>query len=158
MNPYLPAFIAALIVAPAAAQQGPGAMSATPSMGDAHMPNTNMGMDSFAGVPVRNGDHGQTTAEYHALAEQGRAEAKVWATRASQGPIPETFGPQIRERLKSDLSIWREEYSVKGSDFKAMTAQWLVEPGKLSATQWAQQRAAWFEARDAWVAAHGGKR
>lgn len=159
MRAFVPGLIAAAIAVPAAAQQGGlQAQSPSPSIGSANLPAANLGMDSFSGAPMRSGDHGPSSAEYRARAEQNRAEAKAWADRAKQGPIAESYAAQIRDHLKNDLVDWREGYSVRGADYRAMVQQWLVDTDKLNAVQWAQQRAAWFDARDAWIAAHGGKR
>jgi hypothetical protein len=158
MKAYPLALMAAIIAVPAAAQQGGlQAQSPTPGVGDTHVPAANLGMDSFSG-PVVRGDHATSTSMLEAYTRQSRIEAQLWAKRASQGPIPETFAPQIRERLRSDLDAWRDEYSIRASDYRTMVAHWLVDSDKLTAAQWAQQRAAWFNARDAWVAAQGGKR
>jgi len=41
---------------------------------------------------------------------------------------------------------------VSGPEWRAIRGAWLVERHALTAGEWAERRALWFQARDAWIA------
>ena len=90
-------------------------------------------------------------AEYRSTTEVHKTNAAQVADLARQGTLPAGIGSRIRDALQSDLELWHQALQVSGRDWKAMRDKWLVPVNSLNDQQWAQQRAAWFAARDAWI-------
>jgi len=117
--------------------------------------DTGMGGGSLGGG-IRNGDTFRlTNAQYQRTTALSRREAKDAAARVKAGLVPpDSEAGRIRGKLRRDLAVWRDQFEVSGKAYRAMRQRWLVDTDRLTAAQWAQQRADWFDARDAWVAAN----
>ena len=84
-----------------------------------------------------------------------RSQAEEYAAAARNGvPLPANAAETLRHELAADIEQWRAEFHVGRKDAQAMRDRWLVERDSLSAVQWAQRRVEWWDARDAWAAAH----
>jgi hypothetical protein len=93
----------------------------------------------------------QAMADYRKQTEPHRQNALQVAALARDNSLPPGSGARIRDALESDLTFWRNSLPVNARDWNAMNKQWLVPVSSLTDQQWAQQRAAWFSARDAWL-------
>jgi hypothetical protein len=84
-----------------------------------------------------------------------RSQAEQYAAAARNGvPLPANAAETLRRELAADIEQWRAEFHVGRKDAQAMRDRWLVETDSLSAVQWAERRVEWWDARDAWAAAH----
>lgn len=84
---------------------------------------------------------------------QHRAVALALADRARKGvALPSNAAERIRIALEVDLKAWRNYFQVSNAEWKATQTLWLAELNSLTAAQWAERRASWFTARDAWLA------
>jgi hypothetical protein len=91
--------------------------------------------------------------QFQALAEERRAHAMKLAELARNGAVfPPDTAPKIRSALAEEINHWRDEFQVGRREWQAMRDQWLAERGTMSPQDWALRRAAWFEARDTWIA------
>lgn len=82
-----------------------------------------------------------------------REQAEQYAAAARSGvPLPADAAGTLRKELEADIAQWRAEFRVGRGEEQAMRAQWLVARDSLTAVQWAQRRADWWAARDAWIA------
>ena len=84
---------------------------------------------------------------YWAKVSDRRAEAKAIAASA-----PAASAEQVRAALKADMESWRNSFAVGKAEWKAHVEQWLPDAASMSAAQWAQRRASWFDTREAWIA------
>jgi len=109
---------------------------------------------TIADVTARNGAEKSLDSKIHALAEERKGDAHHLAGIAKHAEVPPEYAAKLREALDGDMQLWREEYHPSGADWKIMHKQWLVDAKSLTAGQWAQQRADWYDARDAWIAVH----
>ena len=90
---------------------------------------------------------------YLARSERHRAQALALARLARCGAaFPPGAAERLREALRFDLHSWRDAFQVSGPEWQAIRDAWLVERHALTAGEWAQRRAFWFQARDAWIA------
>jgi hypothetical protein len=133
---------------------GKPSLTGFPSIGS----DTGIGGGSLGGGGVRSGDGFRlSNAQYQRKAALGRREAQAAADRVRAGAtLDADEGPRIRGKLRHDLSVWRDQFRVSDEAYLNMRKQWLVDADRLTAAQWAQQRADWFAARDAWVLANRG--
>lgn len=90
-------------------------------------------------------------AAYRKATDLHRQNALQIAEQARTNPLPPGSGARIRDALDADLTLWYNSVPVSKRDWDAMRKQWLVPVASLSDQQWAQQRAGWFTARDAWL-------
>lgn len=90
-------------------------------------------------------------AEYRRETDLHRLNALQIAEQARTSALPVGTGARIREALEADLTLWHDSLPVNARDWDSMRKQWLVPVGSLTDQQWAQQRANWFAARDAWL-------
>jgi hypothetical protein len=87
-----------------------------------------------------------------------RVEAFWSAMAASRAAASAAAGDQTagaadhRAALKADMEAWRDFWAVRQSEWNAHVQQWLPDTASLTARQWAQRRASWFDTRDAWIA------
>ena len=96
---------------------------------------------------------GQAKPQLAPQAEQRKADAIALAEKVKNGAVvPTEYASKLREAIDGDLTLWREQFGVSGSEFKAMRKEWLAEKPERSASEWAVRRADWFAARDAWIA------
>ena len=110
---------------------------------------------SMADVTAGRGPDGigQAKPELAPQAEQRKADAIELADKVRKGAVvPTEFGPKLREAIDGDLTLWREQFGVSSSEFKAMRKEWLAAKPERTASEWAVRRADWFAARDAWIA------
>lgn len=89
--------------------------------------------------------------KYRAETAAQRQNALQIADQARTNPLPAGTGAKIRDALEADLTFWYNSVPVTRRDFDAMRKQWLVPVASMTDQQWAQQRASWFTARDAWL-------
>lgn len=80
-----------------------------------------------------------------------RQNALDIAAQARTNALPAGTGARIRDALEADLTFWYNSVPVPKREFDAMRKQWLVPVASLTDQQWAQHRADWFAARDAWL-------
>lgn len=148
--PAAVALLAVLPAAPACAQDLGGAIAQqyheqmSPQQQMLH--NDARDFRDLSGAELAN-----AIADYRRQTEPHRQNALQIATLASANTLPPGSGARIRDALESDLTLWRTSLPVSRRDWDAMTKQWLVPVSSLTDQQWAQQRAAWFTARDAWL-------
>jgi hypothetical protein len=91
--------------------------------------------------------------ELRTLVRERRASAFALAQAARSGAhIPASAAARIREALSQDIDAWRAEFDVSRREWQAMRERWLVDRRSMTAAVWAEHRAAWFLARDAWIA------
>lgn len=90
-------------------------------------------------------------ADYWKETEPHRQNALQIAEQARTSALPPGSGARIREALDADLTLWYNSLPVSKSDGDTMRNQWLVPAESLTDQQWAQRRADWFTARDAWM-------
>jgi hypothetical protein len=90
--------------------------------------------------------------ERQAVARRAQATEQAAALTAGTAADPGTAA-SIREALEKDLDDWRKQFDVGRREWRTMRATWLPE-GSFTAEEWAARRVEWFEARDAWIAAH----
>jgi hypothetical protein len=100
---------------------------------------------------LSSGQLGKIIAKYRALTEPYRQNALEVAAQARGHSLPAGMGINIREALEADMTLWYNSMPVSKGEWDSMRAQWLVPVASLNDPQWAQQRAAWFTARDAWL-------
>ena len=82
-----------------------------------------------------------------------RAVAIALADRARKGEaLTSNASERIRTALEVDLRAWRNYFQVSNTEWKVTQSLWLGEVNSLTAAQWAERRADWFTARDAWLA------
>jgi hypothetical protein len=82
-----------------------------------------------------------------------RRQAEQYAAAARSGvPLPADAAETLRKELEADIAQWRAEFRVSRGEEQAMRDRWLVARDSLAAEQWAQHRADWWTARDAWIA------
>ena len=153
----------ALVVASAAlAQQGPGGSIGAGQRSRPGRPLHDIRND-FAAESVRAARNladqldslppAQRAGAYLAGSERHRAQALALARLARCGAaFPPGAAERIREALRFDLHAWRAAFQVSGPEWQAIRDAWLVERHALTAAEWAERRALWFEARDAWIA------
>lgn len=67
------------------------------------------------------------------------------------GPITLTAG-EIRAQLVQDMEEWRTAFKIKKAEYEGLRDQIIVDENALTARQWADRRAQWFELRDEWIA------
>lgn len=90
---------------------------------------------------------------YLADSERHRAQALAMARLARCGAaFPPGAAERIREALRFDLHTWRDAFQVTGHEWQAIRDAWLVERHALTAGEWAERRAFWFQERDSWIA------
>ena len=81
-----------------------------------------------------------------------KAEALAMREAALAGaPITLTAG-QIRAQLVQDMEEWRDAFRIKKAEYEGLRDQIVVDENALTARQWADRRAQWFELRDEWIA------
>ena len=81
-----------------------------------------------------------------------KAEALSMREAALAGsPITLTAG-EIRAQLAQDMEDWRDAFRIKKAEYEGLRDQIIVEENALTARQWADRRAQWFELRDEWLA------
>jgi hypothetical protein len=81
-----------------------------------------------------------------------RAEALAMReTALAGGPITLSAG-EIREQLAQDMEDWRKAFKINKAEYEGLRDQIIVEENALTANQWADRRAQWFELRDEWIA------
>ena len=151
------ALIAAMMPAAASAQGYPASGIGKPSLTGFPSIGSDTGLDGGSlGGGIRNGDTFRLTSEqYRRTTALSRREAKQAAEKVRAGAaLPDSEATRIRGKLRSDLAIWRDQFQVSAKAYGRMRDHWLPDTDRLSAAQWAQQRADWFDARDAWVAAN----
>lgn len=89
------------------------------------------------------------------IAQERRSTAMQYALAARTGrPLPASAGRNIRDALKDDIDLWRQEFRVGRSEWQAERDRWIIDRGSLTPAQWAQRRADWFASRDTWIAAN----
>lgn len=167
---------AALLITagPALAQIGGGATPAPPGGGSA----TGGGAADRLGIPDRDASaNAQQMMDRqgqlgHDFAPKGK-KAQAYLTKLQQfgqqsagrkaealamreaalagGPVPLTAG-QIRAQLVEDMDDWRTTFRIKKAEFEGLRDQIIVDENALTARQWADRRAQWFELRDEWIA------
>jgi hypothetical protein len=81
-----------------------------------------------------------------------RAEALAMRDTAMAGGMVLMSAAQIREQLAQDMEDWRKTFKINKSEYEGLRDQILVEENALTARQWADRRAQWFELRDEWIA------
>jgi hypothetical protein len=102
---------------------------------------------------------GKKAQTYHAKLQEfanqsagRRAEALAMRDAAiAGGPILLSAG-QIRAQLAQDMEDWRTAFKINRTEYEGLRDQILVEENALTARQWADRRAQWFELRDEWIA------
>lgn len=57
-----------------------------------------------------------------------------------------------RSALEADMAAWRDFFAVPKAEWRAHVEQWLPDAASISAAQWAQRRASWFDTREVWIA------
>lgn len=170
------AAIAALATSPALAQGrgapggggpgGPGGgMGAGPPMTP---PGQSGGFDASMraqDIASQRGSFGRDLAEQQRnrllpeqasqIAQERRALAMQYAQAARTGrTLPPNADRNIRDALKDDIDLWRQEFRVGRSEWQAARDRWIVDRASLTPAQWAQRRADWFATRDTWIAAN----
>ncbi len=94
------------------------------------------------------------TGELAALAERRRGDAIALAARVRGGAVvPSELSAKFRQALDDDLLLWSRQFAVDSGEYERARIQWLPAAEAQSAQDWILKRAAWFEARDVWVAA-----
>lgn len=81
-----------------------------------------------------------------------RAEALAMRDAALAGGPIILSAAQIREQLAQDMEDWRKAFKINKTEYEGLRDQILVEENALTARQWADRRAQWFELRDEWIA------
>jgi hypothetical protein len=81
-----------------------------------------------------------------------RAEALAMRDAALAGGQVPMSGAQIREQLAQDMEDWRKTFNINKAEYEGLRDQILVAENALTARQWADRRAQWFELRDEWIA------
>jgi hypothetical protein len=81
-----------------------------------------------------------------------RAEALAMRDAALAGGPVLMSAAQIREQLAQDMEDWRKAFKINKAEYEGLRDQILVEESALTARQWADRRAQWFELRDEWLA------
>ncbi len=81
-----------------------------------------------------------------------RAEALAMRDAAVAGAPVLMSAAQIREQLAQDMEDWRTTFKINEAEYAGLRDQILVEESALTARQWADRRAQWFELRDEWIA------
>jgi hypothetical protein len=81
-----------------------------------------------------------------------RAEALAMRDAALAGGPIILSAAQIREQLAQDMEDWRKAFKIDKAEYEGLRDQILVEENALTARQWADRRAQWFELRDEWIA------
>lgn len=172
-NLIFAAMIAALAASPALAQGrgggaggggGPGGgMGAGPPISPpGHSVRGDHGAsDAARDIAAQRGQFGRdfaadrrmTPEQRQAMVQERRSLAVQYAQAARAGrALPRNADRDIRQALKDDIDLWREEFRVGRSQWQAMRDQWIVDRKDLTPEQWAQRRADWFSVRDAWIA------
>jgi hypothetical protein len=150
--------LAALAAGAASAQMaGPNSMSPIPGteLPDSNSTQVDRGLRDFT-VPSGTDGRAQrrASAAYQENLRIRREQARQYAAAALSGlPLPVDAAATLRGELQADIEQWRTEFAVGRKDAQAMRERWLVPLDSLTAVEWAQQRVAWWSARDGWVAA-----
>lgn len=126
------------------------------------LPNKDVPMGAGVTVPGSKADVtsqtgtygiGQAKPELAGQAEERKSDALKLAEQVKKGAVvPAEYAAKLREAIDGDLTLWREQFGVSSSEYKAMRKEWLAEKPARTANEWAVRRADWFAARDAWIA------
>lgn len=81
-----------------------------------------------------------------------REEAFAMRDAARSGQPVAASAKEIRDQLQQDMEDWRTEFRIDRQAWQGLRDEILVDVNTLTATQWADRRAQWFELRDEWIA------
>lgn len=140
-----------LLPAAAATAQDIGAAVAQQRADMARSDQTTLHNDARDYRDLSSGQLTKIFAKYRNETEPHRQNALQIAEQARTSALPPGSGAKIRDALDADLTLWYNSVPVTKGEWDAMRTQWLVPAESLTDQQWAQRRADWFTARDAWM-------
>lgn len=81
-----------------------------------------------------------------------KADALALRESALSGKAITQSAKEIRDQLAADMEEWRKTFKIDKAQYQGLRDQIIVEESALTARQWADRRAQWFELRDEWIA------
>ena len=81
-----------------------------------------------------------------------KADALALRESALSGKAITQSSKEIRDQLVADMEEWRKAFKIDKAQYQGLRDQIIVEEDQLTARQWADRRAQWFELRDEWIA------
>ena len=81
-----------------------------------------------------------------------KADALALRESALAGKAITFSSKEIRDELIADMEEWRKAFKIDKDQFQGLRDQIIVEESALTARQWADRRAQWFDVRDEWIA------
>ena len=81
-----------------------------------------------------------------------KADALALRESALSGKAITLSAKEIRDQLIADMEEWRKAFKIDKAQYQGLRDQIIVDESALTARQWADRRAQWFDLRDEWIA------
>ena len=81
-----------------------------------------------------------------------KADALALRESALSGKAITLSAKEIRDQLIADMEEWRKAFKIDKVQYQGLRDQIIVDESALTARQWADRRAQWFDLRDEWIA------